>query len=373
MKKIRFSNQNNSFSDTLQAEVKNYFTEKNIKQTGDYRLFLKSATLIPAALGIYVLLLTMTLPVWGALLLCAVLGFILACIGFNVMHDACHGSYSRNKNLNYIMGLSMNALGSNAFIWKFKHNIIHHTYTNIDGVDDDIAKSPVLRHCFSQPFKPMHKYQHIYMVPLYALSSILWALMTDFDKYFKREINGTPLQNMSTKEHVIFWVTKALYIVFYIAIPIYFVGLPAFFAGYFVANAAMGLTLSLVFQLAHVVETTEFVDASHVEGKMTIEDAWAIHQVKTTSNFAMNSKLVSWFVGGLNFQIEHHLFPKVSHVHYPAISKIVQRVCADFNVPYNNIPRLDTAIASHFRTMRIFGTYENPASMSQSNAAMAVS
>ena len=355
MKKVTFNNKNNSFSETVNAEVRNYFQENNIKQTGDWRLYLKSILLIPACVAIYIALLSRELPVSIELILCVIFGFFLACIGFSVMHDANHGSYSESKRINYLMGLTMNALGSNAFIWKIKHNIIHHTYTNIDGVDDDIAKSPVLRHCDSQPYKPIHKYQHIYMVPLYAVSSILWALVTDLEKYLKRSINGTPMNNIPMQEHIIFWVTKVLYVVFYIAVPIYFVGVGPFLAGYFLANAAMGLTMALVFQLAHVVDNMEFVDASDLEGKMTLEDSWAIHQMRTTSNFAMDNKVISWFVGGLNFQVEHHLFPKVSHVHYPAISKIVQKVCRQYNVPYHYIPSFTSAIASHFRTMKKFG------------------
>lgn len=369
MKKVSFSNGDNSFSEALHREVRKYFEETRQSQTGDYRLYLKTAFLIPASLGIYLSLLFISMPTALAVLLCLIMGFFWACIGFNIMHDACHGSYSNNKTLNYIMGLTMNGLGSNAFIWKQKHNIIHHTYTNVDGVDDDIAKSPVLRHCFSQPWKPAHKYQHIYMVPLYAISSVLWALLTDFQKYFKKDINGTPMQHFPMKEHVIFWATKVLYIVFYLAIPIYVAGVGPALAGYFIANAAMGLTMALVFQLAHVVDNTQFVDATHVDGKMKIEDAWAIHQLRTTSNFAMNSKVVSWFVGGLNFQVEHHLFPKVSHVHYPAISKIVQRVCKEHGVEYKYIPSLGSAIASHFRTMKRFGSREKEFSLN--NAAIA--
>lgn len=359
MKKVTFNNKNNSFFETLNAEVRGYFAEKKIKQTGDFRLYLKSLILIPGAVGIYIALLTVNMPVPIALLLCGVLGMSLASIGFNVMHDSCHGSYSENKNVNYIMGMTMNALGANAFIWKIKHNIVHHTYTNIDGVDDDIAKSPVLRHCFSQTYKPVHKYQHIYMFPLYAISSMLWALYTDFEKYFKSKIHNTSINNIPVKEHIIFWVSKVLYIVFYMAIPIYFVGFGPFLLGYFTASAVLGLTLALVFQLAHVVEITEFVNRTESNSeKLSLEDSWAAHQVRTTANFAMNSKAVSWFVGGLNFQVEHHLFPRVSHVHYPALSPIVERVCKQYGLPYNYIPSMGSAIASHFRTMKRFGQIE---------------
>jgi linoleoyl-CoA desaturase len=359
LKKVSFTNSDNSFSEAINNDVKEYFRSTGQKTTGDWRLYLKSALLIPACIGLYLLLIFNLLPAAAAIAASLLLGFFLACIGFSVMHDACHGSYSTNKNVNYIMGLTMNALGSNAFIWKMKHNIIHHTYTNIDGVDDDIAKSPVLRHCYSQPYKKAHRFQHIYMIPLYAISSILWALVTDMDKYLKREINGTKINNFPLQEHVIFWVTKVLYIVFYIVIPVYMLGWGPFLIGYFTMNAAMGLTMSFVFQLAHVVENTQFIDASHTNEKLTIADAWAVHQIKTTSNFATHNKVLSWFVGGLNFQIEHHLFPKISHIHYPAISKIVEKRCKEFGLPYNNIPGFTQAIVSHIQTMKKFGAEEH--------------
>jgi len=160
------------------------------------------------------------LPTVIALLLCALLGLTLSSIGFNVMHDACHCSYSSKKWLNNILCLSLNAIGVNAFFWKQKHNILHHTYTNIAGADDDIAQSKLLRQSPTQEWKPFHRYQHIYVTVAYALTLFMWVGVRDFEKYFTRKIHNTPLQPMSAKEHITFWVSKALYIVFYILIPI---------------------------------------------------------------------------------------------------------------------------------------------------------
>jgi len=283
----------------------------------------------------------------------AILGFVLASVGFNVMHDACHGSFSSKKWVNEIFGHTLNALGGNAFIWKFKHNIIHHTYTNVDGIDDDIAKSPIMRQCTTQKWVPAHRFQHIYVVLVYAISSFAWVFMMDFNKYFHQRIISTPLQKMDTKEHIIFWLSKAFYVLFYILIPVYFVGWGPWAIGFAVMHVALGFTLAIVFQLAHVVEHVEFEIAT-VDPKV-IENEWAVHQVKTTANFAPRNKIVSWFVGGLNFQVEHHLFPRVSHVHYPAISRIVKSTCAKFNMPYNEFPTMISAIASHFRMMRFLG------------------
>ncbi|HEY4108127.1 acyl-CoA desaturase [Puia sp.] len=281
------------------------------------------------------------------------LGFALASIGFNVMHDANHGSYSSRKWVNKTLGLTLNALGGNSFIWKQKHNIIHHTYTNIEGIDDDIAKSPFIRMCGSQRWLPAHRLQHLYTPLLYAFSSIIWVLFQDYEKYFRRKIVNTPLAKMSAADHTIFWISKVLYLVFYIVVPIVLMGWQSWLVYFFSMHIGQGLTLSIIFQLAHVVEETEF-DSVSVEAKL-IENEWAIHQVKTTANFSRNNRIISWLVGGLNYQIEHHLFPRISHIHYPALSRLVQKECAAFNVPYNNMPTFRSAVVSHFRFIRLLG------------------
>ncbi len=357
MYKVTFTNKSNSFHQTLKSEVEKYFSAKGIKKTGNWRLYSKSAILIPLVIGIYVSLLAFYpahIPAALAVFLCFTMGFALSSIGFNIMHDACHGSYSQRPWLNDLMGLSLNSLGGNAFIWKMKHNIIHHTYTNVDGIDDDIAKSPLMRHCSSQKWVKAHRFQHFYVVFLYAISSIAWVFIMDFNKYFSRKIFHTDLQKMNTKEHVIFWASKLLYVLFYIAIPIYAVGTGPWLVGFLCMHVALGLTLSIVFQLAHVVEDAGFIEVKE-NSPQKIEEEWAIHQVKTTANFAPRNHFINWFVGGLNFQIEHHLFPKVSHIHYPQISNIVKTTCAEYNIHYNEFPTMRAAVASHFRIMKELG------------------
>jgi linoleoyl-CoA desaturase len=325
-------------------------------------LYSKTIILIGAAVTGYCFLMLpgLYLNALPALLICAGLGYVFACIGFSVMHDANHGSYSTKPWLNDMLGLSANFLGASSFFWKQKHNIIHHTYTNVDGIDDDIAKSPIIRQCESQKWVPAHKIQYLYLIPVYTLSSIFWIFFMDFVKYFSRKIYTTEAWKMTLKNKIIFWITKAGYLTFYIVLPIVKWGFLPWLGGFLLLHAVMGLTLSLVFQLAHVVENTEFETVALDETKH-IETAWAEFQIKTTSNFAMGSKVISWFVGGLNYQIEHHLFPKVSHVHYPAISKIVEQKCKEFNLPYNNYRTMFGALASHFRVMKWLG--KRPASV----------
>lgn len=360
MPKVTYNNKNAVFFPSLKKEIEAYFSSNQLKKTGNWQLYVKTTVLILSAVALYLTLLFVSMPAYAGILLSLLFGFNLACIGFDVMHDACHGSYSSKKWVNKVLGLTLNALGGNEFFWKQKHNIIHHTYTNVDGVDDDIAKSPMIRMCNTQKWVPIHRLQHIYLPFLYMLGSIFWVFVQDPVKYATKKVYTTPLVKMDTSEHVIFWVSKILYLVFYIAIPIVLVGWQAWLIAFLCMHFAMGFTLSIVFQLAHVVEETEFdfVDASDSK---YIENEWAIHQIKTTANFSPDNKVISWFVGGLNYQIEHHLFPRISHVHYPAISKIVARKCKEFNITYNSIPNMMDAINSHFRFIKELGKRpENP-------------
>jgi linoleoyl-CoA desaturase len=353
MNKVSFNNSNNVFFQSLKHSVEDYFKTHDLKKTGNWRLYSKSLILIPAAIGLYISLMVFTMPTAIALVLCALLGLTLSSIGFNVMHDACHGSYSSKKWLNNILGLSLNAIGGNAFFWKQKHNVLHHTYTNITGADDDIAQSKLLRQSPAQEWKPFHRYQHIYVTVAYALTLFMWVGVRDFEKYFTRKIHNTPLQPMSVNEHITFWVSKALYLVFYVLIPILCVGPLAWLIGYLTMGIVTGVVISYVFQLAHAVEGPEF-DSVGIDDKL-IETEWAVHQIKTTANFAPQNKFISWAVGGLNYQIEHHLFPRVSHIHYPALSKIVKDHCQQFQLPYHSFPTVSHAIGSHLRTMKHLG------------------
>ena len=342
------------FFQSLKEAADNYFNGKGIRRTGDSRLYIKTVVLILLAVALYLSILLLSLSPWVMIGFSCVLGFTMACIGFNVMHDANHGSYSSHEQVNNVLGLTLNALGGNSFIWKFKHNIIHHTYPNVDGMDDDIAKSPFIRMCSTQPWMPAHRAQHIYTPLLYAISPLLWVLFQDFEKYFRRKIHNTALAEMKVKDHVIFWISKVLYVLFYIALPVLLIGWTNWLLFFITLHIGLGFTLAVVFQLAHVVEETTFEFVASDE-TVRIENEWAIHQVKTTSNFSPNSPVISWLVGGLNYQIEHHLFPRVSHIHYPALSKIVREKCEAFNLPYNCIPSFRKAVVSHFRLIKFLG------------------
>lgn len=279
------------------------------------------------------------------------LGVHLAMLGFNIMHEGGHQSFSKYPWLNGMAGYALNALGGNIYFWKVKHNVNHHTFTNIEGVDSDIDVRPLMRLHPSQGWHRIHRYQHIYWFVLYSLSYLVWVFYDDFSKYFRGKIarHMKPL-NLPLREHAIFWLTKMAYVTAFIGIPVVMLGWVKALIGFLIVTCVCGLFISVVFQLAHVVEGNEFPT-----GKK-IEDEWAVHQVRTTSNFATSNKFLFWVLGGLNFQIEHHLFPKISHIHYPQISHLVRETCREFNIAYHEYASMSRAFLSHLRYLGKMGS-----------------
>ncbi len=349
----KFPKGENNFSQILKERVNHYFEVNKIASTGNSELYTKAIVLPIIFIALYIHLVFFTpSPVW-ALLECALTGLVIAAIGFNIMHDGGHGSFSNKPWLNRVAFFSLNILGGSNFMWNNKHNVIHHAYTNIDGLDDDIDAKPFLRMASTQPKLKMHNYQHIYFWLLYSLLYMFWVFYSDFKKYFSQKIGDVPLKKMKPMDHFVFWFSKLFFYGYIIVFPIIKLGFVPWLIGFLTMAFVGGLVLSIVFQLAHTVEHASFPMPQ--ENSLKMEDEWTIHQLKTTANFATKNKLVCWYVGGLNFQVEHHLFPKISHIHYPAINKIVMQTCKDFGVPYIEYAYVRTAIASHIAHLKNIG------------------
>jgi linoleoyl-CoA desaturase len=349
----KFSNVQQSFHTELKKRINDYFSNTGKSSTGNFQLFFKAIFLMTSCIAVYIHLIFFTPGIWFQIGESVLLGGLVAAIGFNVMHDGAHGSFSKYKWVNTIAAFSLNILGGNSFMWNVKHNVIHHAYTNIDGIDDDIDIKPWMRMTMTQKKYKLHKYQHIYFWLLYSLIYLLWIFVLDYQKYFKGKVSLMKIKKMNFGEHFSFWFFKVLNIFLFIGLPVYMVGFSSWLLWFLIFTLVAGLIISIVFQLAHTVEHTAFPMPIETTNKM--EDEWAIHQIKTTANFATKSKLVSWLVGGLNFQIEHHLFPKISHIHYPAISKIIKQACREYGITYIEYARVRYAVASHVAFLRQMG------------------
>lgn len=353
MSSLKFSNTPNSFHSELKRRISDYFEEVGKSTSGNYKLFIKAVILMVCFAFIYIHLVFFTPPVLWQILESILLGGVVAAIGFNVMHDGAHGSFSKYKWVNSLAAFSLNILGGNSFMWNMKHNVIHHAFTNVDGVDDDIDIQPWMRMSSTQKKYRLHKYQHLYFWILYSLLYLFWIFILDYQKYFKAKVGNVPLKKMKLSDHFVFWGFKVFHLFLFIALPVYMVGFSSWLISFLIFTCVAGFVLSVVFQLAHTVEHTAFPMPDKLTNKM--EDEWAIHQIKTTANFATRNKVVNWLVGGLNFQIEHHLFPKISHIHYPAISKIIKQACIEYGIKYIEYRRVRHALASHVSYLRQMG------------------
>jgi linoleoyl-CoA desaturase len=314
----------------------------------------KTLLLLAITFGSYAALLLINPPFWPFLGLMVVMGIGFAGIGFAVTHDALHGAYSSRPGVNAVIGWIFDLLGANGYMWKITHNVIHHTYTNIDGVDEDLTVSPLLRLSPGAPHRSVHRFQHFYAFFAYSLSTLFWVFVKDFKYFFQRDLGPYQNKKHPVGEWVNLFLTKILYYTWSIVVPLLVLDLPwwQFAIGYVVMHLTAGLILGVVFQLAHVVEGTEYPVPDDA-GRM--EHQWLLHEMETTSNFARHNPLLTWYVGGLNYQVEHHLFPKVCSVHYPAIGPIVERVAARYGIPYHQQPTLMAAIRSHYRMLKRLG------------------
>ncbi|MGD9487228.1 MAG: fatty acid desaturase [Calditrichaceae bacterium] len=350
--KIRFTEQT-GFYQELRSRVNEYFTQNKLTQTGGWRIFLKGSIIFSLFITSYVLLVFFTTSWIMAIISAFVLAQGFALIGFNIMHDSVHGSFSKNKKLNKTLGYTLDLIGGSKRLWYHKHNILHHTYTNIAGVDMDLDSNGLLRLSPNQKWRPWHRLQFLYAFPMYSLLTLSMITFTDFHKFFNGRIGNYKLPKPSAGETTLFLLAKIFYFVYTLIIPLFFNPFLYVIGVFLLVHLILGFTFSIVFQLAHTVDENEFPVVDNESG--IIENEWAIHQAQTTANFSPKSRLANWYLGGLNFQIEHHLFARISHVHYRKISRIVQNVCTDFGIKYTSYSNIFKAIMVHWKWLYMMG------------------
>ncbi|MDP2067981.1 MAG: acyl-CoA desaturase [Lutibacter sp.] len=344
------------FFKTLNKRVNAYFKENELKRTGNWKLYTKAVIMFGLFLAPLIVILTVSMPQLALLLLTVVIGIGMAGVGMNVMHDSNHESFSNKKWVNKVMGSSMYILAGNVYNWKVQHNVLHHTFTNIPGFDEDIDAGRIIRFNKNTKWLKIHQFQKYYSFLLYGLLTINWAITTDFrqmHKYLKRKLSYGKFPNPAT-EWTTLIVTKIIYYLLWIVLPLLVLDIAWWkvLIGFFVMHYTAGIILSIVFQLAHIVPMAE-MPLPDKEGNL--EHTWAVHQLYTTANFAPNNKFISWYTGGLNHQVEHHIFPHISHIHYGKIAKIVKETALEFNLPYNEYKTFTNAIIEHFNQLKTLG------------------
>jgi linoleoyl-CoA desaturase len=343
------------FSRVLRERVNAYFKENDISTYANTSMAIRTILLIVGWLGVYAVLVFGAVPLWMTFILWPLLGAMIALVSVNISHDAIHGAYTKKKWLKDLLTQTFNINGASAYMWKISHNHAHHNYTNIHGHDEDINPGDVMRIAPSAALLPAHKYQHIYGFFLYTLATLSWVLMKDYKQFFENKINNYENKKHPKSEYFYLFFYKFINYSMYIAVPI--IVMPYSWgyivAGYLMMHAVSGFYLAVIFMLAHCVEEVHF---PLPDDKGIVNDDWVVHQMHTTANFSTESKLAGFLTGGLNQQIEHHLFANICSIHYLPLSKIVKETTAEYGVPYYDIPTFWQAIKSHYRFLVKMGS-----------------
>ena len=352
------SNTNAEFYKTLQQRVREYFKQNNISRFGNAGMVVKTVFMISLYVVPFILLNTLFADsMLLSVLMWVIMGFGMAGVGLSIMHDANHGAYSKNDRVNKLLGLVINGVGGSDVNWRIQHNVLHHTYTNVSGYDEDIDPGKVMRFSPRAERLKIHRFQHIYAWFFYGLMTLMWCTAKDFIQAarFKRQ-NLLKTQNITYGRLVrAIIITKVIYFAIIFGVPFTFSILPwygtvlCFLTMHFIA----GVTLAAIFQPAHVVPTSTYPIPNN---SGVVEADWAVNQLYNTANFAPKSTWFSWYVGGLNYQVEHHLFPNISHVHYKKLSEIVKKTASEYNLPYYSYKTFFGAVREHTKMLHDLGT-----------------
>jgi len=343
-------NGDNSFHRELRRRVDAQFKDSGTRQRDSAAMYLKTAVILTVFAISYVALVFLASNGWQALGTSVLLGATVAGIGFNVMHDGGHQAYSDRRWINRLMALTLDLVGGSSYIWQWKHARFHHTWVNVAGHDSDIDLGILGRLSPEQPWRPWHRWQHLYLWVLYGVTAIRWHVYGDF----RDMISGTVGERRFDRPHgwdlAGFVTGKLVFFMLAFGLPLFFHSIGAVLLFYTTTSAVAGVLLALVFQMAHVVEEADFPAPNATSRQM--DTPWAVHQLETTVDFSRDSRVLSWLIGGLNFQIEHHLFPRISHVHYPAVARVVEATCREYGITYRTHRSFAAGIASHYRWLR---------------------
>ncbi len=356
-KTVKFAKtKRDDFGAVLNKRVRAYFKDNNISRHANVTMVIKTIVVFALYLVPYVVMLTGGFTsFWPVLGLWVIMALGMGGIGFSVMHDANHGAYSKHAWVNKLLSHSLDILGGSPINWQVQHNVLHHSFTNIPGMDEDIAPptKKLLRFSPYEPRTKLQKYQHLYAWFFYGLMTFTWITSKDFRQTSRFSRMGL-IKNRSIPRLVFFQViAKILYYFFFLGLPIMLVDIPWWqtVLGFVTMHFLAGVVLGIVFQPAHVVPETEFPVAK--DG--AIENELAVHQLLTTADFAPRNKLLGWYVGGLNYQVEHHLFPDICHIHYPQLAKIVKQTAEEFGLPYHCQDTFGEALRKHAQMLKKLG------------------
>ena len=319
------------------------------------RLRMKAGLVITTTIASYVALVFSGQSAPWSVAFGIVFALSLVAIGTCVMHDANHGSFSASQKVNRLLGFSGDVVGASSWLWRRKHNVLHHGNTNVVGIDGDIEQRPFARLAPDQPWRKFHRYQHIYMWFLYGFLAVQWMWVSDFVDLLTHRIGNQPMQRRPTRGDVAkVFLGKSIHIIWALAIPGFFHPWWIVLSVYFAIAWLVGFTLAIFFQVAHCVGIAAFKTPSAARRG----DDFAMHQLQTTADISCTSPVdrgIAFLMGGLHCQVEHHLAPGLPHTAYPQMSVKVRELCAERQVTFLSHDGFFNAVGAHASWLREMG------------------
>ncbi len=360
MNKIKFHfGATSPFFNSLNKDVELLIQRNNYLVKARRLLWIKMIFYVSLHLSCYVIL--------YALPHTSLVSFILnyVCIGlsgillaFNVSHDACHGTFSKSKKVNYwLYHLSFNTQGTNAYLWKVRHTASHHLFPNVDGCDADIDNNPMIRLSPQHPIRRHQKFQHLYALFIYCIYTLHWFLFKDLLYLTQKKVANLGDKKYPLKEWILFFVWKTVYVFLLLVLPV-LMGYPfeKIIIAFFVMHIADSLFFIHSLIATHLCMETQF---PRPDKDGFLPHDYFTHQLATSLDFSPNNLFFNWVFGGFNSHAAHHLYPKLPHTIYPYITPLIEKKAIEFNVQYNRLT-LIKAIKSHYKYLKIMGRQTAP-------------
>jgi linoleoyl-CoA desaturase len=340
-----------SFPKVLRRRLENFFADQKISPKADGSMWLKVAVGLSVLLGSWIAIYALRPDSWKFVALYLLGGLAQTFLLLNIAHDSNHNAISSVPSVNKLLNYVFDVCGISSYMWRILHHRGHHSCINLQGEDDALTGRGIFRFTPHEPRRRVHRFQHIYGLFFYALFSLDYVFVRDFEAFFFPTHDYLRRTRHPAREYAILFAGKALYITYMLVLPVLVLGKPILLVAlsFVMVHLIIGMTVSLVFQTTHTVDTTYFpADRSEF-------DNGVYHIFATTADYATENPVVGWLTGGLNHHIAHHLCPFVCHTHYAPLTRIVKQTADEFGVPYRQHPTMTRAIWHHLILLKQLG------------------
>jgi linoleoyl-CoA desaturase len=340
-----------SFPKILRRRLENFFADQKISPKADRSMWLKVAVGLSVLLGSWIAIYALRPDSWKFVALYLLGGLAQTFLLLNIAHDSNHNAISSVPSVNKLLNYVFDVCGISSYMWRILHHRGHHSCINLQGEDDALTGRGIFRFTPHEPRRPVHRFQHIYGLFFYALFSLDYVFVRDFEAFFFPTHDYLKRTRHPVREYVVLFVGKGLYLTYMLVLPVAVLGKSFLLVAlsFVMVHLIIGMTVSLVFQTTHTVDTTYFpADRSEF-------DNGVYHIFATTADYATENPVVGWLTGGLNHHIAHHLCPFVCHTHYAPLTRIVKQTAEEFGVPYRQHPTMTRAIWHHLILLKQLG------------------